>query len=167
MSYGQTPKWTKSRMTNTQLERFPRRQNQTWAESRVDRTNSGHILLVQIVMWPDSQNRQNSSRQPPSWTDSQEHRAKREQNPQLIVSIVKTILLGQNVMLPDSQYGQNSSRQTTSWTDFKEDGTKFKQKAELIEPKVETILRGQNVMWPDSLKDRIQVGKHPVGEKPK
>ena len=85
----------------------------------------------------------------------------------MIVSIVKTILLGQNVILPDSQYGQNSSRQTTSWTDFQKDGTKFEQKAELTEPIAETILHGQNVMWPDSLVERIQVGKHPVGQNPK
>ena len=118
-------------------------------------------------MWPDSQSRQNSSRQPSSWTDSKEVKAKREQNPELIVSIVKTILLGQNVILPDSQYGQNSSRQTTSWTDFQKDGTKFEQKAELTEPIAETILHGQNVMWPDSLVESIQVCKHPVGQNPK
>ena len=77
---------------------------------------------------------------------------------------MKIILLGQNVMLPDSKDGQNSSRQTPSLTDFQEDRTKREHKAELTEPIVETILRGQNVMWPDSLGDRIQVGKHPVGQ---
>ena len=67
------------------------------------------ILFGENVMWPDSQSRQNSSRQPSSWTDSKEVKAKREQNPELIVSIVKIILLGQNVMLPDFK----------RWTEFK------------------------------------------------
>ena len=115
-------------------------------------------------MWPDSQDRQISSRQPPSWTNSQEDRTKREQNQELKESIVDTILLGQNVMWPDSQDGQNSSRQTPSWTNFQEDRTKHERKAELTEPIVETILRGQNVMWPDSKVDQIQEDKHLVGQ---
>ena len=60
-------------------------------------------LHGQNVMWPDSQNEQNSSKQAPSWTNFQEDRTKHERKAELTESIVDTILRGQNVMWPDSQ----------------------------------------------------------------
>ena len=61
------------------------------------------ILRRQNVMWPDSQEGQNSSRQTPSCTDFQADRTKRKQNQELTEPIVNTILGGQNLLWPDSQ----------------------------------------------------------------
>ena len=54
-------------------------------------------------MWQDSQDRRNSSRQTSNWTDFQNERTKRKQNPELTEPVVHTILSGQNGMWPDSQ----------------------------------------------------------------
>ena len=60
------------------------------------------ILGGQNVMWPDSQNRQNSSKQTTSWTDLKVDGTKFKQKAELIEPKVETILRGQNVMWPDS-----------------------------------------------------------------
>ena len=154
MSCGQTPKCTDSYQTYTQKDWLPSRQNQKWAQSRVERTNRGNNPTWaegHVARLPSGQK---PRRQTPSWIESQVDRTKREQNPELKEPIADTILRGEDVMWPDSkldkiQVDKHPLGPTHKLTKEKVNQTRF-----------ERPYRGRRPMWTDCHMDRRPSGQN-------